>query len=90
MAEIFHIFGKPDGTRYNLILVRYFQQYVGVDIINGDLYFIWNKLQVPVMDIGYCNDTMIYDYQWHRSMVEPEKSHVQAPILDYNYDKPYL
>ena len=77
MAENFHTFGKPDGTRYNLILVRYFQQYVGVDIINGDLYFIWNKLQVPVMDIGYCNNTMIDVYKWNREMGEIYEYHFQ-------------
>ena len=42
------------------------------------------------MDIEYWNDDIIYYYQWHISMLEPEYSHSQAQILDAKYEKPVL
>ena len=58
--------------------------------LNGSLDLIWYELKVPMMHMWYCNYTMVYEYQWYISMVEPEESRVKAQIMDANNDKPYL
>ena len=63
MTENFHIFDKYDGNSYGLILVRDIHQNIGLKVFNGDLYFICNEVKVKMVDMGYWNDTMIYDYQ---------------------------
>ena len=52
-TTFFHLFEEPDGTGYDLILGRNFQQSIGVDILNSYLYFIVNKVQVPMVYRGY-------------------------------------
>ena len=39
-----------------------------MEILDGDLYFIWNVLQVTIMDIGNWNNNMIDKYIFHRDM----------------------
>ena len=90
VTEKFHLIDKTRGTRYDIVLGMGFQQGIGMDIMNGALDFRWDEVQVPMVDMGYWNDTTIDKYQWHRYMVEPEEYHTQAQILDTNDEKPDL
>ena len=77
-TEIFHIFYKREGTKYDLVLGRIFQKSNDLEIFNGALYLSWHKLQTLVVDMGYWNDTMIDGYQWNRAMGETEDFHTQS------------
>ena len=68
MTENFHIFDKYDGNSYGLILVKDIHHIIGLKVLNGALDFIWNEVKVKMVDMEYWNNTMIYDYQWYRSM----------------------
>ena len=57
-----HFFDKHDGTIYDLILGMYFQKIIGRDILNFALAFSCHKVKVHMVDMGYCNGTMVYYY----------------------------
>ena len=59
------LFDKTDGIRYRLVIGRGLYQVIGLGIMNGSVYLIWNELQVPMVDMIYWNDTMIDNYQCH-------------------------
>ena len=40
VTGIFHLLDKPDGSRYDFILVRGFQQSIGMEFFNGAISFI--------------------------------------------------
>ena len=46
VIENLHLFEKPDGTRYEHIIYKYFHKGIGIDVFNGALYYTWNKLKV--------------------------------------------
>ena len=53
MAAFFHLFDKTDVTGYNLILGRYFKQKIGIEFLNGALYFSSNEVQISMVYMGY-------------------------------------
>ena len=42
-----------------IILGKYLRKVIRIDIFNDTLSFIWHEVQVPMIEIGYCNDTII-------------------------------
>ena len=72
VAAVLHPFDKPGGTQYLFIRGRSFYNILRMYILNGALDFIFRELQVTMVDMLYWNDTMIYDYQWHIFMGNPE------------------
>ena len=53
---------------YVLIVDRDFKQIIGRIILNGALSFSWNYLQVPMVDMGFCDGTVTDNYKYHISI----------------------
>ena len=90
VTVIFHFFDKPDATRYELILGSHFKHIIGIEILNGALYFIYHEIQATMVDMGYWNYNIIDDYKYHRAAGEPCEYHNKAHILYAKDEKPEL
>ena len=77
VTTIIHLFERPNGTRYGLVIGRYFHQGTGINILNGTLDSTWNELRVPLVDMRYWKDTMIRECWCYRSMIDPEEYNAQ-------------